>query len=225
MNGRFFPLLPSFRTLRKLDATTMAASASKRLSVALAISCLLHAALFVLPYLGVSASVSRPALPGVNKAEPARALGARLALEDGSAFTNPGVSAKGERAVESPAEQARPAPDPTQGIGVLPIPAPAYYSTDQLSKRPQPTAPAELDVPEIRPIIAAGTVILKLWINELGYVVSVDVEKSDLPEIFSETAVAAFRSLRFTPGELNGRRVGAVMRIQVTYEDSRIPPP
>ena len=121
--------------------------------------------------------------------------------------------------------QPRPALNPTEGIGLLPIPAPTYYTTDQLTKRPQPTAEAELDAPEIWSVDASGTIILKLWINELGDVISVDVEKTDLPEIFSQTAVAAFRHLHFVPGELNGQRVGTMMRIEITYDDGRRPPP
>jgi TonB family protein len=122
-------------------------------------------------------------------------------------------------------EETHPALARTEGIGLLPIPAPTYYTTDQLTKRPQPTAEPELDTPEIGPVFASGTIILKLWISELGDVISVDVEKTDLPEIFSRTAVAAFRNLRFVPGELNGKRVGTVMRIEVTYDDGRKPPP
>jgi len=206
----------------------------KRLYAALLVSCLLHAALFFMPYLGVSlgvsTSASRTALPGVQKPEPARALSATLALENEPPFTVAGISAKVESVAESPAERTageepRPAPGRTEGIGLLPLPATTYYTTDQLSKRPQPTAPAELETPETRPIIGAGVVVLKLWINELGYVVSIEVEQTDLPEIFSKAAVAAFRSLRFTAGELDGQRVATVMRIQVSYEDSRIPPP
>jgi hypothetical protein len=104
---------------------------------------------------------------------------------------------------------------------LLPIAAPAYYTTDQLTRRPRPTAEPELDTAETRPIFAAGSIILKLWIDERGDVIAVDVEKTDLPELFSKTAAAAFRDLRFTPGELNGRHVGSLMRIEVTYGGSR----
>lgn len=111
----------------------------------------------------------------------------------------------------------------TEGANVLPIPAPTFYTTDQLSKRPQPTAEAELDAPEIRPIIASGKMILKLWINELGEVIDVEVERTELPEAFSRTAVAAFRRLHFSAGERHGQRVGSVMRIEVSYDDGRVP--
>lgn len=209
------------------------ASDSMRLFASLVVSCLLHAALFFMPYLGVSTSASRPAVQGGQKLKPPRTLNATLALEKKSAFAVAEASpvfAEGGSMADAPAErmaneEPRPALDRAMGIGLLPIPAPTYYTTDQLTKRPQPTAEAELDAPEIRPILASGTIILKLWINELGDVISVDVEKTDLPEIFSRTAVAAFRNLRFVPGEINGQPVGTMMRIEVTYDDGRKPPP
>ena len=206
------------------------ATVSKRLYAALLVSCLLHAALFVAPYLGVSTHVSRPALPGVHKPEPAPALRATLALENNGAYTVPGISAKGESVVASPAERAagdeqRPAPVRTEGIGLLPIPAPTYYTTDQLTRRTRPISAPRLDAPELGPVYATGTVILKLWISELGDVISVDVEKTDLPETYARTAAEAFRKVRFVPGEINGRRVGTMVRIEVTYDDGQEPPP
>ena len=74
-------------------------------------------------------------------------------------------------------------------------------------------------------MFASGTVVLKLWINELGDVVSVDVEKSDLPEAYTKTAVAAFGNIRFVPGEVDGRRVGTMMRIEVIYGAGSRPAP
>ena len=206
------------------------ASDSMRLFACLMVSCLLHAALVFMPYLGASSSASQPAVQGGQKLKPPRAFSATLVLEKKSAFTVADVPANEGSMPDSSAErmaneEPRPALDHAVGIGLLPIPAPTYYTTDQLTKRPQPIAAAELDAPEIRPILASGTIILKLWINELGDVISVDVEKTDLPEMFSRAAVAAFRHLRFVPGELNGQRVGTMMRIEITYDDGRRPPP
>ena len=112
-----------------------------------------------------------------------------------------------------------------EGADLLPIPAPTYYSTDQLSRRPQPLAEANLDTAETRSIIISGKMILKLWINDRGAVVDVEVEKTELPETFSRTAIAAFKQLRFAAGERQGQPVGSVLRIEVSYVDSRSPPP
>ena len=74
-------------------------------------------------------------------------------------------------------------------------------------------------------MIPSGKVILKVWITELGNVASVDVEKSDMPEAVSASAAAAFGKLRFVPGEINGRPVGSMMRIEVIYDDGAGPLP
>jgi TonB family protein len=216
--------------LRKPDAAMNRASDSKRLYASLMVSCLLHAALVFLPYLGVSTSVSRPAVQGGRKQEPARALDATLVLQKTPAFTFPEVAAEGGSVADPSAhrmldEEPRPAQDRAMGIGLLPIPAPVYYSSDQLTKRARPASAPVLDTPELGPVFASGTVILKLWINELGDVISVDVEKTDLPEAYSRTAVAAFKNLRFVPGEINRRRVGTMMRIEVAYGGGPMPPP
>jgi outer membrane biosynthesis protein TonB len=195
---------------------------SKRFLAALVLSCLLHAALVLMPYLGTSAAVSWPVVRGAKHPGPARILTVRLLeLEAAPA---------GAPAAESPARPAandepRPVVERAAGVGLLPIPAPAYYTTDQLTKRPLPMSDPKLDVPEIGPIFASGKVILKIWINELGIVKSVDIEKSDLPEAISATAAAAFGKLRFIPGEINGRPVGSSMRVEVTYGDGTRPPP
>lgn len=205
------------------------ASDLKRLLASMAVSCLLHAALVSMPYFDFGTSASRPAAQGGQKLKPPRAIDATLVLENRSAIAVAEVSTKGGGMADSSAgrvagEPTRRAPNRTEGIGLLPIPAPTYYTTDKLTKRPRPTAEPELDAPEIGPIFASGTVILKLWISELGDVSSVEVEKTDLPEIFSRTAVAAFRRLRFVPGEINGQRVGTMMRIEITYDDRGKPP-
>ena len=122
-------------------------------------------------------------------------------------------------------EEPRPAAERALGADLLPIPAPAYYTTDQLTKRPQPTSQPTLLAPELGPAIPSGKVILKLWINELGNVASVEVEKSELPEAISATAAAAFGKLRFVPGQINGRPVGTLMRIEVIYYDGAGPLP
>lgn len=200
---------------------------SLRLLAAFALSCLLHAAAMILPYLGLSASQTRLALAG--RREPPRVLDATLNLAgarahpDALADTAPPAESVSRPPLTQPAAGV---PQPAarqraEGVDLLPLPATVYYSTDELTKRPQPLAAVDLDAPQIRPIVASGKIVLKLWINELGLVVEVAVEKSDLPEIFSRTAVAAFKQLRFAPGERNGQPVGTVMRIEVNYDDGR----
>jgi TonB family protein len=176
----------------------------KRLSAALAVSCLLHAALVLMPYFGTSA-IPRTA-GGAQKPGPARAFDVRLEQTGRSAATAAGKPS-------------------ARGTNLLPIPAPTYYRTDQLTKLPRPTSQPRLDVPRAIARSVSGKVILKLWIDELGNVDSVEVESSNLPQTVSGTAAAAFGKLRFVPGEIDGRRVRALMRIEVAYGDGRRPPP
>jgi hypothetical protein len=199
---------------------------TNRLFAALMASCLLHAAVIVMPYFGASVTVSRPALlhPG-----PARVLRAKVVIESASAkaaeHTSGGASAAAGAPGRRPAEEApRPAVGPALGAGLLPIPAPTYYTTDQLSRRPQPTSEPRLLTPDMGPQTPSGKVVLKVWITELGNVAAVEIEDSDLPETVSATAAAAFEKLRFVPGQLNGRAVRSMMRIEVFYYDGAGPP-
>jgi hypothetical protein len=123
--------------------------------------------------------------------------------------------------IQQPAETSTPS---RQGAELLPLPANRFYSTRELTKRPQPLGQADLDAPEIRMIVASGKMILKLWIDEAGEVIEVDVEKTELPEILSNLTKARFKRMRFLPGERMGIPVGSVMRIEVNYDDNRIAP-
>jgi len=187
----------------------------RRLYAALAISCLLHAGLVFAPYFGKSSAPSQPAVRAAQKSGPARVLDVRLGQPSAPAA-----------APARPALEAGPraAPDRAHGSDVLPLPAPTYYTTDQLTKRPRAISEPSVDAPPIARSIS-GTVILKLWINELGDVTLAEVEKSDLPPKVSRTAAAAFGKVRFEPGEIDGRRVPVLMRVEVAYGSSRRPLP
>ena len=157
-----------------------------------------------MPALGKSTTVNRSAALGGPKSRPSRSLEVRL-----------------EQATLKP----RPRTDGRRGSDVLPIPAPAYYTSDQLTKAPRPISQPKLDVPRSIARSVSGRVVLRLWIDELGNVASVEVESSDLPETVSGTAAAAFGKLHFVPGEIDGQRVRTLMRIEVAYVNGKQPPP
>jgi len=181
------------------------APVNRRFAAALVISCVLHIALLGAVYLGERA-----------RDYPSVATPDKVFLRPFTASLRIARQPEPELPRES-----RGTVEHREGAGWLPYSAPTYYTTDQLSKRPQPLGSAELDVPEIRPIVASGSVILQLWIDESGAVIEVAIEQTSLPDIFSRTAVAAFKGLRFAPGERSGVRVGSVMRIEVNYDDGR----
>lgn len=194
---------------------------------ALALSCVLHAVFFVLPLLGerthVEKAIARTPHPSpgvffvalptpVSSTLPVIIAPPAMAEAIADFAAQPGIDGK---------ETAQPSIQ-TEGADILPFPGPAYYTTDQLTKRPVAVAVAELDTADTRSIIVSGGMILQLWIDDRGHVADVVVEQSELPEIFITTAINAFRHSRFNPGELNGKRVSTMMRIEVRYDDARL---
>jgi TonB family protein len=195
-----------------------------RLYAALAISCLLHAALVFMPGFGASSSVYRPDPRGAQESGPARALDVRFEQGSGPAAEAEGPPAAGAGPVGAPAppsadEDARPPQQLSRGIDLLPGPGPAFHTAEQLTKRPEPTSQPMLDVPRAVARTVRGRVALKLWIDELGNVVSVEVDQSNVPKAVSDVAVEAFGKLRYEPGEINGRRVPAQITVEVTYDN------
>lgn len=207
-----------------------------RLCAALAASCFLHAAILFLPYLGTSIKQPRAGSGTTESVRQGLHVTLRTLNSAGPAAFSV-APAKMPAPAETPiallladhmemdAAEFRPAQHLSEGADLLPIPAPLYYTTDQLTKRPQSNGITELDPPDLLPIVAAGKIVLKLWISDLGEVNEVEIEKSEMPEAFSRQAVAAFKRLRFLPGEKNGVRVGSIMRIEVEYNDVRVLPP
>jgi len=207
-----------------------------RLCAALAASCFLHAAILFLPYLGMSMKQPRAGSGTTERVRQGLHVTLRTLNRAGPAAFSV-APAKMPAQAETPvallladhmdmdAAEFHPAQNLSEGADLLPIPAPLYYKTDQLTKRPQSIGISELDPPELLPIVAAGKIVMKLWISDLGEVNEVEIEKSEMPEAFSRQAVAAFKHLRFLPGEKNGVRVGAIMRIEVEYNDVRVLPP
>ena len=228
MNGRIAPPVPDAGADLRQSASWYRDPdlESIRLAAALALSCLLHATLVFLPFLGQSVKETRLAQKGSQKIP--HVLNATLAMAGESKYfpesAPPAAPVEPKApAVARPAEQEQPKSQiGTEGADLLPLPALGYYPTDQLTLRPQPVTTINLDPPEVGPIVASGKLVLRLWISEFGNIVDVNVEKSDVPEVFARTAVAAFKGLHFTPGQRNGVPVGTVMLIEVSYDDGRL---
>ena len=99
-----------------------------------------------------------------------------------------------------------------------------YYSSDLLTVRPYPLT--ILETPEMLeplPVDVTGKVVLKAWISDTGEVTATETEFTDMPKAIHEAIVAAFRGMRFMPGKIDGKAVGSIMRIEMTYEDFRLP--
>jgi hypothetical protein len=197
------------------------------LFLSLALSCLLHTTIVILPALGERSSPERTAARTTRSVPPVVTV-SLVHMRNGEKTPIPFPPTEGGIVIgdmKLPGAADSTAPESkglSEGAGLLPISGPVYYTTDQLTKRPQALAVAEFDTAATRSIIVSGALILRLKINERGQVVDVEVEQNELPEIFAETAIKAFRQSRFTPGERNGQRVNTLMRIEVRYDDKRL---
>ena len=195
-----------------------------RLYAALAVSSLLHAAVLLAPYFGASSATVQPAGRDAPEAGSTRVLEVRLEQVGQSPAAIDGKSAAEDGAAVTPARPAA-AEEPRQpqqlarGADLLPVPAPVFYTMDQLTKAPQPTSQPVLDVPYRIARAVRGGVTLQLSIDELGNVVSVVVEQSNVPAVVSALAAKAFWKLHYEPGEIDGRSVGALIKVQVKYGD------
>lgn len=93
-----------------------------------------------------------------------------------------------------------------------------YYTARELDVQPralqdiQPTYPPEAD--RLR---QSGTVRLELKIEADGRVSDVSVVGADPPDVFDESARAAFAAARFSPAQKNGRPVRMRMLVEVSY--------
>jgi TonB family protein len=197
----------------------------KRLAAALAVSCLLHLAILLMPALGTGASALRATVLGNLQPGAARALDVRFRqpgeLEAAVAVkSTAGAGTGGLPAGRAEGEPA-PAQQPSHGVELIPMPAPAHYTVDQLTQRPRMAALPLIEVPKHIARSITGKVVLKVWIDELGRVESAEVEQTNLPEAISLRAAAAFRKLAFEPGEIDGRRVPVLLRFEVVYERGR----
>jgi protein TonB len=208
----------------------------QRLAWMLAVSACLHAALI----LGVAIQPAAPrgatqtviearllpAQPEPLKAQEAKPL-AELAVPPQQPQQLP-AKESAEKAVPEAAETtaAVAPPDTAARNQSSPLPAldiplaedPTYYPGKQLDVHPaalQPIVPAYPDAVSFAGI--EGTVTVLLLIDEFGTVRDVSVVEATPPGYFEESALAAFRSARFTAAIKDGRAVKSRVLIRVSY--------
>lgn len=167
-----------------------------RLALAVLASLILHAALLFPPPAGYPARDARTSPAGSEQEvilsanlSPAAALPSAIAP---SPFP--------------PNAAARTAP-PTETRGFQPA--------ERLSRPPRPLEEVNLELPEARLLIQPGQLLLTLWIDAEGRVVSFRVDAPDLPEEYTTAVAEAFSATRFAPGEMLGRRVGSILKILI----------
>ena len=93
-----------------------------------------------------------------------------------------------------------------------------FFPSSELSVRPRPLSEVDIDTSSTDGNEGSGKVVLNLWINRFGEVVSVSVVSSDYPESFTQTIISGFQRLLFAPGMIGGRPVNSMMTIEATYD-------
>ena len=175
-------------------------SASLRLSLALLLSLLLHVAL-LLP----GASIQ----PGV--------LGMRHGDTQDLVLT---AELRPATPPSTAPTQANPDANKLAAAGA-PLPqvdARGHYLAEQLSRPPRPLQEVKLDLPEAGLLTAPGQLRLTLWIDSEGRVVAYHMDAPDLPEEYTTAVAEAFASIRYAPGELLGRKVNSILKLQIEHQ-------
>jgi hypothetical protein len=196
-----------------------------RLAAAVALSVLLHALVIVVPWLGTGARAVRDA---------PRSLDVRL--ERGEVPAPPAATLSATASVVPPvppppylppsvALVPGPAPALSRGLDVLATPANPYFTAEQLTRQPEAASQPLLTVPRQTARYVSGQITMKIWISARGSVDDIEVERSNLPATVSSFVVEAFSKLRFAPGEVDGRPVGVLMRVEIAYVDGRVMTP
>ena len=125
---------------------------------------------------------------------------------------------------------------PGDGAGGEPHPetasAPGTSLTTQEATAPEPVfypaadldvLPTTLDRPQPQLPVAAGggnlqgMVTLRLIIDEAGTVIDASVAYANPPGVFDTAAIEAVRTMRFTPGEKEGKSVGSEIFTSVAF--------
>lgn len=213
--------------MQRSGSAVSASNALRRLTVALALSALLHGALLVAPDGHLTHPVSAPATVQVRLIgeAPSVALAVPVAPAP-TEVAGAGVAraAPKEPPLRKPTTRA-PGRDPgaPEIRGVSPAaPAvprdPTWYSARELDELPRPlrpirpprtTAPAQDSAP--------GRVVLQLAIDETGTVTDAAIVDADPPGALAARAVAAGREARFRPGTKGGRIVKSRVLLELTF--------
>jgi hypothetical protein len=109
---------------------------------------------------------------------------------------------------------------PPSVLDVIPKPDPVFYAPELLTKRPEAISAVDFKSVAFGETISAGKVVLKLWIDENGAVFDIRAGENKLPAAALKPIIAIFMASKFAPGEREGKRVGAVMFIEVNVDSS-----
>ena len=94
-----------------------------------------------------------------------------------------------------------------------------YLPASQVDIRPQPEHPVVIPFPEASLGKPKGEAVLVLYINTFGEIEKVEIDKSDLPDLFEKTAIDAFMKARMRPAIKDGKLINSKVKVVVEFED------
>lgn len=138
---------------------------------------------------------------------------------------NPPEEVPTEKTPEKPISKTG-VPEPERTISSQAAPATVQYLTgSQLTSRP---AILEQPVIELPPLtnkgsMPIGKVVIKIAISTFGLVDWIKVEESTLPAAYEGIITQAFKSIRYQPGEVEGKAVASLMIMEVSVDSETFP--
>lgn len=90
-----------------------------------------------------------------------------------------------------------------------------YFRRSELTSFPQALTNPNIRLPENDDPRIIGAVRLRLFISEKGEVDDIRVVDSSLPDAYGAAGVAGYKSVRFVPGEINGKAVRSQIEVEV----------
>ena len=93
-----------------------------------------------------------------------------------------------------------------------------YYSLSELDQLPETQTDIDIESLNLLKFAQGGKLELRLWVNEQGQVVNVEVIKSEMPYAFVESAIKLFLQAQFSAGRVNNNPVKFVSKVVIRYE-------
>jgi hypothetical protein len=90
-----------------------------------------------------------------------------------------------------------------------------YFRRSELSSFPQALTNPNIRLPENDDPRIIGAIRLRLFISEKGEVDDIRIVDSSLPDVYGAASVAGYKSVRFVPGEINGKAVRSQIEVEV----------
>lgn len=93
-----------------------------------------------------------------------------------------------------------------------------YYSLSELDQLPETQTDIDIESLNLLKFAQGGKLELRLWVNEQGQVVNVEVIQSEMPSAFVDNAIKLFLQAQFSIGMVNNNPVKFVSKVVIRYE-------